>query len=161
MAVAFLAVFREGVETALLLSATLFAASGQSTVLGILAGLGAAALVGYLIYASTVRLNLRVFFNVTALLLLVFAAGLLAHSIHEFQEAGLLLVINEHLWDTSGLLSESSTLGQLLQTLVGYNANPSLLEVVAYWLYWGFVLFCIPWLIDRRIARRQMAPQTA
>ncbi|MBZ0301082.1 MAG: FTR1 family protein, partial [Anaerolineae bacterium] len=110
---------------------------------------------------STARLNLRLFFNVTGLLLLVFSAGLLAHGIHEFQEAGVLIVIQEHLWDTNAIIDETSTLGTLLQTLVGYNANPSLLEVIGYWLYWGLVLFGMRWLVDRRVARKVAVIQTA
>src|SRR3989304_1913468 len=87
---AFIAVFREGVETALFLSAAAFVSPGQGTLTGAALGLAVAVLLGYLIYASTVRLNVRTFFNVTSVLLLLFAAGLLSHGIHEFQEAGYL-----------------------------------------------------------------------
>jgi high-affinity iron transporter len=153
MAVTFLAVFREGVETALFLSAAAFATDGTSTLLGAITGLAAATLVGYLIYASTVRLNVRMFFNVTSVLLLLFAAGLLAHGIYEFQEAGLLPFLNEQVWDTKALLDDRSTLGAVLRAVLGYNDNPSLLEVIAYWTYWGFALVGVPWLINRRITR--------
>src|SRR5262245_37967830 len=71
-AVAFFAVAREGLETALFLSAAAFATDGTATIIGTLLGLGAAVLVGYLIFASTIRLNLRIFFNVTGALLLLF-----------------------------------------------------------------------------------------
>ena len=91
------------------------------TLVGVAVGLVIAALVGYLLYGATVRLNLRTFFNVTSFLLLIFAAGLFAHGIHEFQEAGLLPMINEHLYDISTLIPESSTVGELLHAIVGFN----------------------------------------
>ena len=99
-AVTFFAVAREGIETALLLAATAFTVNGLNTLLGTLLGLGIAAIIGVLLYASTLRLNMRMFFNVTSILLLLFGAGLFASSIHEFQEAGVLMTIQEHLWDT-------------------------------------------------------------
>ena len=68
-------------------------------------------------------------------LLILFAAGLLAHGIHELQEAGLLPVVIEHVWDISPILSDEGTLGSLLKALLGYNANPSLLEVAGYIAY--------------------------
>ena len=81
---AFLAVFREGGGTALFLSASAFAADGLGTLVGAVVVLAAAALVGWALYASMVRLNLRVFFNATSVLLLFFAAGLFAHGLHEY-----------------------------------------------------------------------------
>ena len=83
--VTFFAVVREGLETALFLSAAAFATNSSETLIGALLGLAIAAVVGYVIYASTMRLNLRLFFNVTSLLLLFFAAGLLAHGIHTYR----------------------------------------------------------------------------
>ena len=159
IAVTFLAVFREGVETALFLSAAAFATSEMDTLVGAIAGLLIAALVGYLIYGAALRLNLRAFFNVTSILLLVFAAGLFASGIHEFQEAGLLPIITEHLWNTNALIAGDSTLGEVLHTVVGYNASPSLLEVIGYWAYWAFALIGVRWLVDRRVERVQ-APTT-
>jgi high-affinity iron transporter len=150
VAVAFLAVFREGVETALFLSAAAFASDALSTLAGAALGLGLAAAAGYVIYSSTVRLNLQRFFQVTSLLLLVFAAGLFAHGIHELQEAGVIPVIIEHVWNVNPVLDEDSTVGQILKTLVGYNGNPSLLEVMAYLGYWAFAFFGVRWWVDRR-----------
>ncbi|MEE9216348.1 MAG: iron uptake transporter permease EfeU [Anaerolineales bacterium] len=138
--VAFIAVFREGVETALFLSAAAFASNGRGTLIGAVLGLAAAILIGYLIYASTAKLNVRRFFNITSVLLLLFAAGLLAHGIHEFQEAGLIPTVNEQVWDTNNILDENSSLGQILKAVFGYNGNPSLEEVVGYFGYWIVVL---------------------
>lgn len=138
--VVFISVFREGVEAALFLSAAAFSNDGSGVLLGAVMGLLAATCAGYLIYTSTSSLNLKLFFNLTSLLLLFFAAGLMAHGVHEFQEAGLLLTIKENVWDTNAILNENSSLGQLLKTLIGYNGNPSLLEVITYWGYWILVV---------------------
>lgn len=151
--VAFIAVFREGVEMALFATAAGFAAEGTSVLAGVLGGLLLAGVVGYMVYSSTARLNLKSFFNVTSALLLLFAAGLLAHGVHELQEAAVLPTFIEHVWDTSAVLDENSPLGQLMKALVGYNADPSLLEVFAYWAYWGLAVFGIRRWIDLRVAR--------
>ncbi|HLC04348.1 MAG TPA: iron uptake transporter permease EfeU [Anaerolineales bacterium] len=150
--VAFIAVFREGVEMALFATAAAFAARGAPILIGVLLGLLSACVVGYLVYSSTARLNLKSFFNVTSALLLLFAAGLVAHGVHEFQEAVLLPTFVEHVWDTSAVLDESSILGQLMKALIGYNAAPSLLEVVSYGAYWAFAIFGVRRWIDQRLA---------
>ncbi|MFQ5921760.1 MAG: iron uptake transporter permease EfeU [Anaerolineales bacterium] len=150
--IAFLAVFREGVEMALFLSAAAFASNGQGTLIGAVIGLAAAILIGYLIYASTAQLNVRLFFNITSVLLLLFAAGLLAHGIHEFQEAGIIPTVNEHVWDTNHLLDENSGIGQMLKAVFGYNGNPSIEEVVAYFGYWIAVLLGLRLWMERRFA---------
>ena len=151
----FVAVFREGLETALFLSAAAFATDGFDTLVGGIVGLVIAALVGYLLYGATLRLNLRTFFNVTSVLLLIFAAGMFSRGMGEFQEVGLLPVISEHVYDLSAIVSGDATLGQLLQALVGYIPSPSLLQVIGYWAYWGLALFGIPWFVNRRIERAE------
>jgi high-affinity iron transporter len=158
-AVAFLAVFREGVETALLLSAVAFTTDATGALVGALLGLALAALLGTLIYASTIRLNLRMFFSVTSLLLLAFAAGLLARGVHEFQEAGVLASLNEHVWDLSGVLSEESLLGQVAAIVFGYQASPSFESVIVYAAYWLATLVGVRWWLDRRLGRS--TPQRA
>ena len=155
--VAFVAVFREGVETALFLSASAFAADGAGTLIGALLGLAIAATLGWLIYASTVRLNVRLFFNVTSVLLLFFAAGLLAHGVHEFQEASLLPMTVEHVWNINHILDEKSALGEIMKALFGYNGNPSLLEVISYAAYWVVALVGVRWWVGRRAARMTAA----
>ncbi|HET6948065.1 MAG TPA: iron uptake transporter permease EfeU [bacterium] len=129
---AFVAVGREGIETALFMFAAAQAASPYATTLGGLLGLGAAAVLGYLLYRGTYRMNLRAFFNVTSILLLLFAAGLLAHGIHEFHEAAVIPAVIEHVWDINPVLNEASTLGSFLKALFGYNGDPSLIEVLAW-----------------------------
>jgi high-affinity iron transporter len=80
-------------------------------------------------------INLRSFFNVTGVLLILFAAGLLAHGIHEFQEAGFLPIFVEHVWDVNDVLNEKGDVGGFVKGIFGYNGNPSLLEVIAYPAY--------------------------
>jgi high-affinity iron transporter len=140
---AFLAVFREGIELALFLTAATFTATAAATLVGALIGLAAAVLAGWLIFATTSRLNVQMFFRVTSILLIFFAAGLVAHGVHELNEAGLIPAVVEHVWDTNPLLDESSGLGQILKALFGYNGNPSLTEVVAYFGYWSVVLLAL------------------
>lgn len=154
---AFVAVGREGIETALFMFAATKAASPIAATAGGLAGLAAAVVLGFLLYRGTYRMNLRVFFNVTSVLLLLFAAGLLAHGIHEFHEAGLIPTVIEHLWDINPILSETSTVGSFLRALFGYNGNPSLIEVLAWAAYLGVV----GWAYFRPATAKELHPQRA
>lgn len=129
---AFLAVFREGIELALFLMAARMASDPVSVLVGAILGLGAAIILGWMIFATTRRLNLRHFFQITNVLLLLFAAGLVAHGVHEFNEAGWVPSIVENVWDINHLLSDKSEIGGILKALFGYNGNPSLTEVIAY-----------------------------
>jgi len=140
---AFLAVFREGIELALFLTAASFSATAAATVVGGLLGLAAAVVAGWLIFATTTRLDVRVFFRVTSILLIFFAAGLVAHGVHELNEAGWIPSVVEHVWDMNPILDENSTVGQILKALFGYNGNPSLTEVLAYAGYWIVVLLAL------------------
>jgi len=132
---AFLAVGREGLELVLFLAAARMTSNALQSTLGVLLGLSIAILTGWGMYASSTRLNLRPFFNITGFLLVLFAAGLVAHGIHEFNEAGIIPVMVEHIWDLSPILSEHSTFGQLLASLFGYNPSPSLSESLGYLVY--------------------------
>jgi high-affinity iron transporter len=96
---------------------------------------------GWSLFATTVRLDLRRFFQVTGVLLILFAAGLVAHAVHELNEVGWIPAIIEHVWDMNHILNEKSLLGQFLTALFGYNGNPSLTEVFAYFLYFIVVFF--------------------
>jgi high-affinity iron transporter len=143
---AFLAVVREGIELALFLTAATFASDVQSTLLGTLLGLGAAIFLGWGLFASTRRLNLRRFFQVTGILLILFAAGLVAHGMHEFNEVGWIPSVVEHVWDVNPIIDENSTLGLMLKALFGYNGNPSLTEVIAYLAYYVAIFFGLRWI---------------
>jgi high-affinity iron transporter len=132
---AFVAVVREGIETVLFLTAAAFSATAGQTLAGGALGLAIAVLLGWLMFAAGKRLDVRAFFRTTSLLLLLFAAGLVAHGVHELQEAAVLPTFVEHVWDINHVLDEDSGAGTFLKALLGYNGNPSLLEVLAYVVY--------------------------
>jgi high-affinity iron transporter len=153
---AFLAVGREGLELALFLTASTLTSSILQTSAAAVIGLIAAAGLGYLIFVSSRRLSLKKFFQVTNVLLILFAAGLVARSIQEFNEAGWVPVIIEHLWNMNPILNESSTLGQALGALFGYNSSPSLTSVVAYLGYYGLL-----WLFFYKFSHQSLAAERA
>ncbi|MFX1563289.1 MAG: FTR1 family protein [Promethearchaeota archaeon] len=128
--IVFVAVLREGVETVLFLS-TLPTSEG-TTLIGALLGFAVAIGIAYIYFVGTKRFSLRAFFKITSIFLIIFAAGMIAYGIHELQEAGVFPVLIEHVWDINFLLPEDSPMGMVLKGLVGYNGNPSLLEVTAY-----------------------------
>jgi high-affinity iron transporter len=139
-ALAFFAVLREGVETALFLFA---AAEGTAVegggvgaqLVGAALGLALAIVLGVLLYRGGIRMNLRSFFRVTGVILLVVAAGLFAYSVHELQEAGWFPFLEAHAYDLSATLPDDEGIGAVLRGLVGYNADPGVLEVLAWVAY--------------------------
>ena len=141
----FSAILREGLETAVFLFAATRTSTPLESTVGATAGIVVAIGLTWGIYSGGYRVNLRVFFNVTGVFLIVFAAGLLAHGIHELQEAAMLPVFVEHVWNINHILDDGSGVGLWLKALLGYNGNPSLLEVIAYPTYlalasWYFVM---------------------
>ena len=150
----FTAILREGLETAVFLFAATRTSTPLESTIGATAGIVVAIGLSWGIYSGGYRVNLRVFFNVTGALLILFAAGLLIHGIHELQEAALLPISIEHVWDINYILNDGSGVGLWLKALLGYNGNPSLLEVVAYPMY----LVLASWYF---IAMRPAAPALA
>jgi len=132
---AFIAVLREGIELALYLTAASMSLSGIQTILGTAIGLFIACLLGYLVYSAAVRLNLQRFFQVTGIILILFAAGLIGHSVAEFNEAGIIPAIINPVWNLNPVLSDNSLLGTIFSTLFGYHGSPSLTEVMGYFGY--------------------------
>jgi len=135
-AVAFVAVLREGLESALFLISTTVgeAASGGELVGGLL-GLLAAVAIGYLMYRGGSRINLRVFFRVTGFLIILFAAGLVAKGVHEFQEAAVLPILIDPLYQVPFGDPDASTIAKFAKTMFGWSPRPSLLMVVSYLAY--------------------------
>ena len=140
----FVAIIREGVETVIFLNAINYA-SGINFFGGTL-GIIAAIVVGYLFFVGFKKINLKKLFNVSSILLILFAAGLVAHGIHEFEEAKIVNGIITPLFDINHILNEKGIIGSFLKGLFGYNGNPSLLEVIAYVSYLGLIF-----LVYRRI----------
>ena len=146
VAMAFLAVVREGLETALLFYA---AAQGATTsagpLLGICAGLLTAIVIGYLIYRSAVRINLTKFFTWTGLLLILVAAGIFKYGVHDFQEAGVLPGTGSYAFDISGFYNPDSWYAALLAGMLNITARPTVLETVAWVAYAAPVLALFLW----------------
>jgi high-affinity iron transporter len=138
--IAFFAVLREGVETSLFLTATALVADERLVFLGALIGIASAIFLGWLLFKTTLRLELRRFFQVTGFLLILFAAGLFAHGVHEFVEAGWFPAIIDPIWNINHILDENSILGSILKALFGYNGDPTLTESLAYLAYVVFIL---------------------
>ena len=139
---AFFAVLREGVETALFLYAAAKGTAVEGTnvapaaqVVGAILGLALALVLGAMLYRGGIRMNLRSFFRVTGLILIVVSAGLFAFSLHELQEAGWLRLLDMHAFDISSSLPDDAGAGAILRGLVGYHAHPTWLEVVGWAAY--------------------------
>ena len=124
---------REGSEAVLFLWA--IATSGEQSlnmVLGGLGGVAAGTMVGLLLYLGLLRIPVRHFFSVTSWLILLLASGLAAQAAGFLNQIGVLPSMGNGVWNTSGILSQSSIVGQLLHILVGYIARPSGIEVMFY-----------------------------
>ncbi len=139
--ISFTAVAREGIETVLFLLSAFRTSSLGSVLFGGLVGLILAIIIGFLVFKGSNKINLRTFFNLTGIVLIFFAGGLLAHGLYEFQEAGILPFYIQHVWDINWLISENGFLGSFLKSILGYNGNPSLLEVITYFTYIPMTLF--------------------
>jgi high-affinity iron transporter len=145
---AFTAVGREGLETMVFTLAIIFASRAQAAtpvhskllVLGALAGLVVALAVAYAIYHLGRRLNLRVFFRVLGVTLMVFAAGLLADAVENLQQLGWLPFGQHVLWNTSTMMSEDSSLGDMAHSLLGYADQPTVLQAVVWVAYVAVVV---------------------
>ena len=134
--IAFVSVLREGVESALFLISTTTGteASGSQLVGGVI-GLAVAVGIGVLFYAGSSAVDIRAFFRITGVLIILFAAGLVSKGVHEFQEVGLLPTISEPVWDLGVLDPSTSTIGRFLGSLFGWTPRPSLLMAIAYTAY--------------------------
>lgn len=132
---AFVSVLREGVETALFLSALLVTSRDMQLLPGAVLGLVIAAGITYLLFRSAIRLNLRNFFIVTGILLILIAAGLIGHSVMALQDIGWLPIGTTIAWNLQGLISNEGLAGRLLHAFFGYEAAPTILMVFAYALY--------------------------
>jgi high-affinity iron transporter len=146
---AFTAVIREGIETALFLMGQATAAGSQatSTLVGAIIGLAIAVAIGWGLYRGARVINLRTFFQWTGIALIFIAAGLLSHGIHEFIEAGWITVGTGTAFDISGILPHEpeagalGVVGSILRALVGYTSTPEWITFLAWLGYIVVVLF--------------------
>jgi len=132
---AFTTVGREAIETTMFTLAFAFQASGGLVLLGALLGLAAAIGLCVLIYRLGYKLDYRIFFRIMGVILIIFAAGLLADAIQNMQQLGWITLGTTPLWNTTHILSEESQLGDLLHSFVGYAQEPTVLQGVFYTLY--------------------------
>ena len=152
---AFLAVLREGFETAVFLLAT-FHASGNAadSWVGAVLGILLAAVIGYGIYRGGVRLNLARFFRVTGLVLVVVAAGLVMTAFHTANEAGWLSAGQAQAFDLSWVVRPGTPLSSLLTGVLGIQPYPAWIEVTAWLAYLVPMIVIVAWPARRGGARR-------
>jgi high-affinity iron transporter len=157
----FVMVVREGIETGLFIFGITRTSTPLQVALGATLGLAAAVALGYAVYAGGKRINLGTFFKVTGVLLILVAAGLLAHGVAEFQEAGLLPELVP-LWDVSGapIIGEGALVSGLLTAFLGWNPEATLLEFVAWATYLMLVGFAFlrPHPLPESVAARPAPP---
>lgn len=128
------AVLREGAEVVLFLYALVV--SEGSANLGIVAGgfggLALGAFVSLLTYLGLLRIPDRYLFGVTSIMIAFLAAGMAAQATHFLELANVVTALDQIVWDSSWILSESSLAGRALHTLVGYSDRPTLMQLVVY-----------------------------
>jgi high-affinity iron transporter len=133
-----IAVLREGIETALLLIGA-DRASGEPAmpfIGGAVAGLAVAVVVGWMVYSSSRRIDLRRFFNVTALLLILFAAGMVGKSAHELRELFEVTgAFANPVWTVTSPLLSTSWIAHFFSGMFGWSPAPELVRVLAYVAY--------------------------
>ncbi|MEV0896035.1 iron uptake transporter permease EfeU [Actinoplanes sp. NPDC049802] len=154
---AFLAVVREGLETSLIFYSAVQGADLDGRPLyALTGGILTAVVIGWLMYATAVRINLTVFFTVTGVLLILVAAGILKYGVHDLQEAGVLPGLNTLAYDISTGLDPSAWYTALLTGMFNVTPRASVLEAVAWIAYAVPVL-----LLFLRPAGRKPAPLPA
>ncbi|MFI6583827.1 iron uptake transporter permease EfeU [Embleya sp. NPDC050493] len=133
---AFLAVGREGLETAVIVWGTA-RSTGENTepMIGVALGLATAVVLGYLFYAGAVRINLAKFFLWTGAGLVVVAAGVLAYGIHDLQEADFLPGLNNRAFDITDTIPPDSWYGTLLKGILNFQPDPTVLQTTVWLLY--------------------------
>jgi high-affinity iron transporter len=157
---AFLAVLREGLETAIFLLAAFEASSSPlATGIGAALGVGTAVALGYAIYRGGVRINLSRFFRLTGFVLVLVAAGLLSAAVHSLAEAGVITVGQQTAVDLSWLVAPGSVRASLITGMLGLHPLPTVAEVVAWLLYAVPMSLYVLW--PQRPGRENVAPVVA
>ena len=119
---AFFAVLREGLETSLFVYSNFKSVDDPaSSAIGLITGFALAIALGYLIYRSSITLDLSKFFTYTGIALIIVAAGVLSYGVHEFQELGLLPGPDAFAWDVTSVIAKESLLGGVLAGTVGFG----------------------------------------
>ncbi|MGW6400873.1 iron uptake transporter permease EfeU [Streptomyces sp. NPDC055134] len=137
VATAFLAVGREGLETALFVWASVRASNDgtHGPLIGVLLGLLTAVVLGWAFYRGALRINLAKFFTWTGGMLVIVAAGVLAYGVHDLQEAQFLGGLSSKAFDISETIPPDSWYGTLLKGVFNFQPDPTVLQVVVWLLY--------------------------
>ncbi|PRQ12407.1 iron transporter [Corynebacterium sp. 13CS0277] len=143
--VAFTAVVREGIETALLVFDSFTNGALAKPFLGLALGMLASVVLAVLMYRGALRINLKVFFTITGVLLVVVAAGILRYGITDLQEAGVLPGLNNLAFDISHILVPGSAPAALIEGI--FNLVPA--PTVASMIGWAVYLVVALWLFLR------------
>ncbi len=148
LAVVGLAVLREGSEAVLFLYGIAAAEGGASLpmLFGGFVGIAGGAALGYVVYKGLLRIPLRWFFTATAVLVLFLAAGMASQAARFLIQADVLPSLATPLWDTSGLLPQTSIVGTLLHGLVGYEARPAGMQMLFYVLVLVVIAVGMRWI---------------
>ncbi len=158
VAMAFLAVLREGFETVVfLLAAFNESTSGSLAGLGALLGILSAVALGYGIYRGGIRLNLSRFFRATGLVLVLVAGGLVVNALHTAHEAGWLNMGQQATLDLSGVVRPGSVQASLLTGMLGVQDHPVLIEVIGWLVYVIPVGIYVAWPPGKGLARLTLA----
>ncbi len=150
---AFQAVGREGLETAVFTLAIVFATGTRGVLAGGALGLLVALVMAFAVYRLGRKVNLGAFFAWIGSILMVFAAGLVADTVENLQQLGWVHLGDHPLWDTAHWLTEASSLGDVFHSLFGYAQQPTPLQLGAYLTYLATALGAFV-LLDRRSRRR-------
>ena len=149
---AFVAVAREGLETALFFfSAVQAAGSTIEPVFGFVLGIITASIMGYLLYRRAVKIDLKKFFTVTGYFLIFVAAGVLSYGMHDLQEAGVLPGMKFLAFDVSSTISVDSWFGALAKGIFNFSPKTSWLEAAAWVSYVAFAI----WLFNSKKPKNQ------
>lgn len=142
VAMAFLAVAREGLETALFFFSAVQSAGGGTArpLLGFVVGVAVAVALGVALYRGAVQINLGTFFKVTGIALIVVAAGILAYGVHDLQEAAILPGLNTLAFDVSTAVPPGSWYGTLLKGVFNFSPASTVAEVSVWVAYIVIVL---------------------
>jgi len=131
---AFLAVGREGLETALFVWAV-GDGNGAGASIAAVAGIVVAAVAGWFVYRQSLHLNLARFFKITGFALIIVTAGVLAYGIHDLQEANVVPGIGNLAFDVTRQIPPTSWYGTLLKGVFNFSPDATWLQVVAWVTY--------------------------
>lgn len=158
-----MAVLREGVEIVLFMYG-LTVSGGETAAnvaLGFALGILAGAAVSYVLYRGLVAIPVKHLFKTTTILITLLAAGLSAQAVGILQDAGFIQSLADPVWNSTWLLADDSAVGRVLRTLVGYRAEPTGMQVIAY-VATVAVIVGLSYAVNGRIAKaKQGAKQPA